>query len=330
MLLSSGSFSGTLRASRRRVPIILASILLLLAGAPAVASEPAPRDAAVAVSAFESGAILGTLMRPHHARGSLRGIVLVLHDALGPDPRAARYAEQLLGAGIAVLEISHGAHDVDAIGHAAAALLSDPRLDGAPLGILGFGMGARIALRAGPAVAARALLYPGCAGLPAMAGSDASDPLLLLHGDADEAHAAPDCDAAARTLSRRGRPVRRVVYRGAGYAWDHPLFGQERRMLLPHPGGTGRLAVTPWPELAALSAAQVARFFAEALDAARPARGAAAHPSAGVPAGSRPRQAGDDAGQAGLRTDADLVEHRLQMRAARAQGDAGLVGGGAQ
>jgi dienelactone hydrolase len=90
--------------------------------------------------------------------------VLILHDASGADGRAASYAEHLLGADIAVLELREG--DAAAAGAALAALAADPRINPAKLGVLGFGEGARMALDL-PGAAARALLYPGCASLPA-------------------------------------------------------------------------------------------------------------------------------------------------------------------
>jgi len=88
--------------------------------------------------------------------------VLILHDASGPDGRAAAYAEQLLGADIAVLEL-HAASPA-AASVALAALAADPRINPAQLGVLGFGAGGRLALEL-PGTAARALLYPGCASL---------------------------------------------------------------------------------------------------------------------------------------------------------------------
>jgi dienelactone hydrolase len=105
--------------------------------------------------------------------------VLILHDASGADGRAASYAEHLLGADIAVLELREG--DVAAAGAALAALAADPRINPAQLGILGFGTGARLALEL-PGTAARALLYPGCGTLAgARKMAIAVEPTPLLH-----------------------------------------------------------------------------------------------------------------------------------------------------
>lgn len=105
--------------------------------------------------------------------------VLILHDASGADGRAGSYAEQLLGADIAVLELREG--DTAAAGAALAALAADPRINPARLGVLGFGAGARLALEL-PGTAARALLYPGCGSLAGMRKmATAVEPAPLLH-----------------------------------------------------------------------------------------------------------------------------------------------------
>jgi dienelactone hydrolase len=149
-----------------------------------------------------------------------------------------------------------------------AALRADPRTDPARIGLLGFGGGARAAMLAGAdqeAFAARALLYPGCAGLlrDLPAGPPRSG-LLLLHGAEDPANAEADCAALAQHLAG-GVPARRVAYRGAGYAWDFPTADPLAPWLYPAPGDAGRVRVRPWPALTALSAGEVASFLASAL-----------------------------------------------------------------
>ena len=57
---------------------------------------------------------------------------------------------------------------------------------------------------------------------------------------------------------------------GAGYAWDYPALGQASAALLPAAGGTERLAVRPWPAMAAQSAAEIAGFFAQHFSRAAP------------------------------------------------------------
>jgi dienelactone hydrolase len=215
---------------------------------------------------FVSGTVAGRLLLPPLPSRSPAGLVLLLHDSLGPDLRGRLYEDQLLGAGIAVLDVLRGEDDPEALARALEALPADAGVAGAPVGVLGFGAGARLALRLGPAIAARALLYPGCAGL-APAGPAVTGPLLLAHGGGDASNPRADCSDAAARLSQPGRAVRHRVYAGAGYGWDYPAHGLERRVLLPHPDGAGRVPAAPWPELAAMSAAQVAGFFATVLAA---------------------------------------------------------------
>ncbi|MCA3585719.1 MAG: hypothetical protein IOD03_18805, partial [Methylocystis sp.] len=95
----------------------------------------------------------GVFEIPEAAARSPVPAVLILHDALGADGRAASDAEQLLGANIAVLELREGS--TAAAGAALAALAADPRINPAQLGILGFGTGARLAMEL-PGTAARA------------------------------------------------------------------------------------------------------------------------------------------------------------------------------
>ncbi len=217
------------------------------------------------VRSFMSGPVAGRLLLPPAPRPPA-GLVLLLHDSLSPDLRGRLYEDQLLGAGIAVLDVLRGDDDPEALTRALEALPAEAGVAGVPVGVLGFGAGARLALRLGPGIAARALLYPGCAGL-APAGPAATGPLLLVHGDVDASNPRGACSDAAARLSQPGRVVRHRVYPGAGYGWDYPAYGLEQHVLLPPPEGAGRIPAAPWPELAAMSAAQVAGFFATVLAA---------------------------------------------------------------
>ena len=141
--------------------------------------------------------------------------VLILHDASGADGRATAYTEQLLGADIAVLELREG--DAAAAGAALAALATDPRIDPARLGILGFGAGARLALEL-PGTAARALLYPGCGSLVGarkMAGAAAPAPL-------------------AHRVAWIGEAGIRDFIGPAEYAWNYNVSGGAPGFALPH------------------------------------------------------------------------------------------------
>lgn len=262
---------------------LLRGLIATLAAAPcaspgAFAAEERP-GTEIRPEHFDRGPVPATftlpLAQPLAMPGRPVAAVALLHDSLGPDARAEPYARQLLGAGIAVLELLCAGPEAAVLAAAVAALAADPRVDPARLGLLGFGRGAAGAIAGEVPVAARALLYPGCRGLAEAArrppaGGWGGHPVLVLHGGADRANPPALCAAAAAALAEAGAAVRRVEYDGASYAWDYPVHGSERRQLLqpPEPAGglpAGRVESRPWPELAALSATQVASFFARAL-----------------------------------------------------------------
>ena len=263
------------RPGLRRCVLAVAIVVTMLPGglfhfAFAAASEPQANPASQTL-VFVLPAVVGTLTLPMAGDGRRLPAVVLVHDALGPDPRSERYIAQLGAAGIAVLELL-SEEVLPVLPLAAAALAADPRIDGSRIGVLGFGAGAAAAAAVRVPFAARALLYPGCATLPAdraLPPASARTPVLLLHGAADPANPPAACATAVEALARDGAAVRRVEYAGAGFAWDRPAYGQEGRSLLPAPGSTERVPAVPWPELAELSATQVAGFFARALEAAR-------------------------------------------------------------
>ena len=123
----------------------------------------------------------------------------------------------------------------------------------------------------GAAFAARVLFYPGCASLrdllprAHLAAGAAAAPVPLVHGEEDAANPPAACEALAAALSAAG-PVRRIAYRGAGYAWDQPQAGGSELAAQPWPGGPGTIGARSWPELADLSAAQAVGFLFRALE----------------------------------------------------------------
>lgn len=221
-----------------------------------------PADARV----FASGPITGTLLLPR--RGVPVGVAVLLHDTLGPDPRAATYADQFLAADIAVLTVQQGDDRAESLSAAIQDLARDRRIHGAPVGLVGFGRGGRLAFGVTAGIAAHAVLYPGCASLGVPA-TRPGHPVMLLHGDADAANPPAACESLVARLRAGGFEARQVVYARAGYAWDYPAFGMEERLLLPHPDDAGRIAVSPWPELTAMSASQLAGFMRNAFAAAQ-------------------------------------------------------------
>lgn len=161
-LLSVLTFGGFILAAPSRT-----------AAAEVLVTDPATRAESLPMTAAKGGARSfavtladgsGIFDMPEAASRQPLPAVLIIHDASGADGRAAPYAEQLLGADIIVLELRDPS--LEAAGAALAALAADPRVNPAKLGVLGFGEGARMALNL-PGATARALLYPGCATLPA-------------------------------------------------------------------------------------------------------------------------------------------------------------------
>jgi dienelactone hydrolase len=265
---------------------IAACIALAVLGA-------APRTSAGRPESFHGpGGVMGLLYVPAGGASQLPA-VLIVRDTLGLDQRSQRYVAQLNAAGLLVLEVELRANPLDGfaeplpgeaeaaglVAHVAAALARDPRVDPMRIGALGFGIGARAVALASPArdgratFAARLLLYPGCAGLgdllPALphAPGAVPSPVLILHGEDDPANAPEECQELASAFGATG-PVRRISYRAATYAWDLPQPEGGEQAAQPWLRGGGAVPMRSWPELAESSAAEVARFFAQALRAA--------------------------------------------------------------
>ncbi len=251
---------------RRLPPLALAALLALAAPASArmlIESLDPP------VMLEEEGRPAGLLTLPPGPPDRRLGAVLLVPDLLGPDRRSDAYVEQLVGAGLAILEVAAEPEQLTGaeVRRALAALADHPRIDRSRIGLLAFGHGGFVAARAfldADPFAARALLYPGCGALLGALPADAPPHrgrLLLLHGTEDPANLAADCVALAARIAGP-EPSRRVAYAGAGYAWDFPQADPLSPWRHPAPGLTGRVTVRGWPALTALSAAEAAAFLA--------------------------------------------------------------------
>lgn len=251
----------------RHLPLLALAALLGFA---------APADARILLETLDrpvmledEGQVAGLLTLPPGADEAPRPAVLIVPDMFGPDRRSDPYVEQLVAAGLAVLEVAVEPEELTAaqIRRAIAALARHPGVDPTRIGLLAFGQGAFVAARAfsGPdPFAARVLLYPGCGALLATLPEEMPTPrgrLLLLHGAADEANLPADCSALSARLAGPA-PARRVAYRDAGYAWDFPQAEPLAPWRHPAPGLAGRVTVRGWPALTAMSAAQAAAFLA--------------------------------------------------------------------
>ncbi|MCA3279831.1 MAG: hypothetical protein ING10_11225 [Roseomonas sp.] len=262
---------------------------------------------ALAIQLPEGAAVLNL---PEARPGQPLPAVLILPDALGADGRADAYVEQLLGADIAVLELrgTHEADarlawralledprfdpaKLGILGFGAGARLALD-LPGSQASVLLYPgcAGLPRARRLTHAwIWARQLawkLYPDIRNFigpaeyawgfhaPWRLFASSTPPhgtsILLAHGTADPANAASACASLAETLRGQGALVEHRQVPGAGYAWDYPQLGAAADVLLPAPGSAERLAVRPWPALAAQTAAEVAGFFAQHFSEPKP------------------------------------------------------------
>jgi dienelactone hydrolase len=249
---------------RRRAGLALLMALCLGAGGPFPEPESPPEALPPPPAPFQHGALAGTLTRPLGAWPQPRPAVLVLHDAAGADARSEGYVAQLAAAGFVVLDLLSHTGDSTAAAEARAVLAALPGVDAGRIGALALGLGAPAAFV--PSFAAHVLLYPDCAALPA---HPPSRMVFLAHGLEDALNPPGACEALAWRWQIAGAELRRRAYPGASHAWDHPspgLLGQ--RVLLPLADGR-RVPVTPWPELAELSASELAGFLATRLEVSR-------------------------------------------------------------
>lgn len=248
---------------RRRAALAVLAAPWLGAGGSLPELEVPPEPLPPMPVPFRQGRLEGTLTRPLGPWPQPRPAVLVLHDAAGADARSEGYVAQLAGAGFVVLDLLSHVADQAAATEARLALAALPGLDGARIAALAFGQGAVAALV--PGFAAHALLYPECAALPARAPSPR---VLLAHGLEDVLNPPGACEALASRWRAEGAELRLRSYSRASHAWDHPFRGLGERVSLPLADGR-RVPVTPWPDLAELSASEVAGFLATRLDASR-------------------------------------------------------------
>lgn len=241
-------------------------LLLAIGATPAALARDDGSDPLEEIEIFMAEGQSGTLILPAGAPDRQTPIVVILPDLLGHDARSSVYVDQLLGAGFAVLDMVWS--ESGKLAPVLAALVAHPRILPDSISLMGFGSGARIVAEWDGRVDARVLLYPGCAGVApaAMRG----ERVLLMHGEADSANPADACAGLAAQIAGGASELRLRAFPGATYAWDRPAFEPERVSLLPAPDGVGRVASTAWPELAALSAAEVAGFFAIRLSGAGP------------------------------------------------------------
>ena len=125
-------------------------------------------------------------------------------------------------------------------------LASHPRIDPKRIAVMGFSRGGITAVRSGVAsiikgaapaglrFAAHVALYSGgCAGVLAVApkpGTFSPEPMLFVHGDADDYAYMSDCRTYAQRINAAGTPTEFVVLPGARHKFD---VDNSRRINLP-------------------------------------------------------------------------------------------------
>jgi dienelactone hydrolase len=210
------------------------SNLLLAAGFAGLASlsDPAGGARHGEIMELPPGFAPAMLSMPSRAFAEpARGVVIVVPDVPGQDGRAAPYVEALLRHGIATLEIDVAGDgprdpaDIEAVLAAARQRLSgDARFAVRPIGVMGFGDGARAAL-AWAGMLPVAALYPRCASVPALPpaeGVETRAPLLVLHPASDPTDRQGACERLVEAFGAGGF---RHAYRDTTPGWDVPVVG---------------------------------------------------------------------------------------------------------
>jgi len=241
--------------------------------------------------------VAGKLMLPlddDHAADKSMPAVLICHGSDGVDGRGEFYASALHAAGLATLEIDMWA--ARGTGRGAAArpgsptetladafgalrfLASQPEIDPARIGIMGFSWGAVVTLLsavrrhadahrgAAPGFAAHAANYPVCwlySRAPAMALTGLTGaPVLIQTGDIDTYD---DPDAGERLLaglsSDDARHVRQRTHKGAGHGFDRDLPAKTITDPAAHNGAGGEVLMAFNPAAAGAARAEIAAFF---------------------------------------------------------------------
>ena len=237
-------------------------------------------------------AIPATLRRPRRAARPAAAVVIV-HGSAGPDSRGPFYAQALNQAGIATLEIDmwtpRGVKSPlerpksiqstlpDAFG-AFQFLASDPAIDAARIGVMGFSWGGVVsmltatrpyateALGESAKFAAHAPLYPVCWLYNQVPGFEMVDftgaPIFIQCGELD-AYDLPDSGETLRQSLAAVAPglVSVTTYPGATHAFDRTEPAMTATDPMAHLGKGGEVLFAPNPEAAAQARAATVAFF---------------------------------------------------------------------
>jgi len=210
-----------IRTNSQRPAALAQGELLLPANTPADAKLPA------VVLVHGSGGLYPELFSYWGKLLNGQGIAVMVIDVFGPRGVKSTGEDQS--------QVPFAADTADAFA-ALGMLASHPRIDAKRIAVMGFSRGGITAVRSGvlpiiqgaaPAglrFAAHVALYSGgCAGPLAVAarpGVFSPEPMMFVHGDADDYAAMSDCRIYAQRIAAAGTPTEFVVLPGAGHKFD--------------------------------------------------------------------------------------------------------------
>jgi dienelactone hydrolase len=241
----------------------------------------------------------GKLTLPPSMDGKRVPAVVIVHGSAGVDSRGGSYAETLAKQDIATLEIDmwaargtrRGAQArpksvaetiPDAYG-ALRFLASQPEIDPARIGIMGFSWGGVVTMLSatrhyadpygaqGLVFKAQAAFYPACWIYNQLEGYPFRDltaaPVLIQAGDSDDYDETSEpCTNLVASLPLQDRDhVKLILYPGAGHGFDR--LGEPIHAMDPfsHRGKGGAMTMIYQPSAAAAARDEVGRFFARTL-----------------------------------------------------------------
>ena len=118
-------------------------------------------------------------------------------------------------------------------------LSKHPRIDPARVGLMGFSRGGQVTLYAsvkrfqkmyGPAdgsgFAAYIAFYPDCSTVYHDDEIVSANPIIILHGSADDYNPAARCKQIVERITQKGGNIRQIVYEGAYHVFDAPALKQ--------------------------------------------------------------------------------------------------------
>jgi carboxymethylenebutenolidase len=183
-------------------------------------------------------AVWGRIASPQLPSGTRPGVIL-LPGSTGWHDTYAQQAEILAETGFAAMALDYlaetGIHPTrqdrlkhwqtwrDILKEAIGMLRSGPCAPDQPIGLVGYSLGAMLALTIAPALPEVAAVVDFFGWVEALeAGERSYPPLLILHGDADEQVPVSEAIALRKLVTGRGGKVEMHIYPKAGHGFNAP------------------------------------------------------------------------------------------------------------